>query len=113
DVIARFSVVFEAYSPPVHGVETRQHLDHRAIDRAAIRRRAMRQRRIDHWMAFDVLHDEEWRADDAGILTEQNHFRHRHIAGVKRGHHFVLALDGVRRWKQLAGWFPAKHESRT
>ena len=112
DVIARFSVVFEARCAPVHHVQTRQHLDYRPVDRAAILRRTVRQRRIRHRTAFDILHEEERRSDDARILTEQVRFRHRDFARAERGHHFVLAFDRVCRWQELSRWFSAEHESR-
>jgi hypothetical protein len=110
DVIARFSVVREAGRTPIDLVKAREHFDHRPKDRAALLSRMVRQRCVDDRMAVDVLHDEERRADDAEVLAEQMRFGNGNTAFLQRRHDLILALDRVRRRKQVAGWFSAKHQ---
>jgi hypothetical protein len=63
---------------------------------------------VEH-AAGDVIHDEEHLPDDALVFAQQMHGGHRDRRAGQRPHHGKLAIDGMRRGQQLAGWFLAQH----
>ncbi len=73
------------------------------VDRAALRRRHIRQPAVPQHAAFDHVHDVEHRAQHAVVGAERIGARDGKAGGVKRGDDAKLAIDGVRGREQFAG----------
>jgi len=101
EIVARLAVVGQADGGVVHLVKRRDDAVHLVVDRRALGGRHARQRLVPEHAPLDVLHDVEGAADDALVLAQREHPRHRDAGAVQRLHDAVFALDCVRRGQQL------------
>jgi hypothetical protein len=97
----------------VDAVQSCQHVVRCVIHRTALFGRAAGQQAIGVDAAVDVVHHIEHGADDAVIVTQQVHARHRHTSATQCLHHFELAIYGVGRRQKLTRWLLAQNESAT
>src|ERR1700733_2230218 len=79
-----------------------QHSHHFAINIAAPWRRHFRQQCVPKDAALDVVLDVERAADHLTVLAQGMNRRHRPAGIFERWEHAKLAVDGMRRWQQLA-----------
>ncbi len=81
------------------------------VDSLSFRGIGLRHVEFPEYAAFDVLHDEEHRADDFIVLAERIRSRYRVIGGIERADYPVFAVDGMRRLQEFARRFAAQYIS--
>ena len=68
--------------------------------------------RLPEDASIDAVHDEERRADHAGVFAHQARRWHGHTGVPQRSHHSIFTIDGVRRRQQLARRLLPEHIGR-
>ena len=111
DVAALPSEVGEAERAPLDPMQPRQHVGHRAVDRAPLTRRKRGPGRVLIDGARHIVHHVKGRADDVGVFAQVMHLRHRHVGLGQRREDAVFPLDQMRRRQQHARRLLAQHEA--
>ena len=75
---------FEPYRPVIHLMKRGQHVDHRLVGRAPLRRLHLRQGMGAQHTPLDEVHNIERGANDGRVLTQDPRSRHGHIRGPQR-----------------------------
>ena len=109
EVVAGLAIVGQADGGHVDLVQPRQRGVQVVVDGGALGRRHAGQAGVAEDAAFQEVHHVERRADDAVVLAQRPHRRHRKADAAQRLHHAELAVDLVRAGQQRAGRLLAQH----
>ena len=109
EVVARAAVVGEADRGDVEPMDRGHRTRHGVVDGAALPACDPRRCVFGEDAAFHPFHQIEGRAQHCPLGAVVQRLGHRHFGVSQRGQHAELAVDGVRRWHDLAGRLLAQH----